>query len=357
MRRRWRQVAAIVTLGCVAGCDSPKPQATTTLDDGTVALSHAGLIDDSLHGILVAATPAIGDPRYMAVEGSTLWIADRSGDPFLHLIDVGADTVLESRGRSGEGPGDYGEVPQLTRRPGDTAAIWTYDARLRRLTREPRDASVDRRVIPMFGDDIEYAWALQWRDAAHLVGIGDLDTNRVILADSTGALISLVPNALLGPDSASVEARRAISSGYVLCVQPDGGRFAVLYLAAGQIDLYQPDGVHTAMAEVPFASDGQWVINKRGQLWFKVEWNYYVGCAGTSRFLYALFTGQRIDGPAGPQARQALHVHVFDWEGRRRAIWALDAPASTIAVSGDTVLFATGQDGVGVFRYRLPEVR
>jgi hypothetical protein len=30
-------------------------------------------------------------------------------------------------------------MPQLTLRPGDSLAIWAYDARLRRLTREPLD--------------------------------------------------------------------------------------------------------------------------------------------------------------------------------------------------------------------------
>lgn len=63
---------------------------------------------------------------------------------------------------------------------------------------------------------------------------------------------------------------------------------------------------------------------------------------------------QRIDGPAGPQARRALHIHVFDWQGKLRAVWALDRPASTIAVSGDSVLYATGQHGAGLYRYRLP---
>jgi hypothetical protein len=350
-------MGGVLALLMMTGCgDRPEADPVTTLPDGTMALSHADLITDSVRGDLVLSTERIGDPRFMTLVGTRLWISDRSGDPYLHVIDLVQDSLVESRGRSGEGPGDYGEVPQLTTRPGDTTAIWAYDASLRRLTREPADPQVARRIVQMFGDTVHGVYSMQWQNAGSLAGIGDIDTNRIILADSTGALASLVPNRLLGPDSVSIEARRAISSGYSMCVQPGGGGIAVLYLAAGQVDLYHRSGQHIAQAEVPFSSDGQWVINRRGELWFRVDWNYYVGCTGTDQFVYGLFTGQRIDGPAGPLARRAMHVHVFDWEGNRRAIWALDHPASTIAVSGDSMLFATGQDGTGLYRYTLPAI-
>ena len=364
MKRDWWSPAwgAGILIGALAGgtvsCGVREAGGTTeTLPDGTVALSHAALISDSLKGHLILATPVIGDPRFMAIAGRKLWISDRSGDPFLHLIDLATDSFLESRGRTGEGPGDFGEVPQLTMRPGDSNAVWAYDAGQLRLTRVTVERTVEPRVVRVFDTGVQHAYSLQWQTADQLVGIGDLDTNRIILADSAGVLRRLVPNALLGPDTASIEARRAISSGYSMCVQPNGGRVAVLYLAAGQVDLYRRSGEHIGKADVPFVSDGQWVINRRGKLWFRVEWNFYVGCSGTEKYLYGLFTGQRIDGPAGPVARRALHIHVFDWDGRRRAVWALDRPASAIVVSGDSVMYATGQDGVGLYRYPLPRVR
>jgi hypothetical protein len=324
------------------------------LPDGTVALSHATLITDSLRGDSLLSTAVIGDPRFMAITGSTLWVSDRSGDPYLHLIDIANDSFLESRGRTGEGPADYGEVPQLTIRPGDSTGVWAYDARFHRLTREPISRDEDAHVVPFFEGKLQSAYSLQWRDNRNLVGIGDMDTNRIILTDIAGDDMVLVPNALLGPDSASLDARRAISSGYSMCVQPGAGRTALLYLAAGQVDIYDASGEHLGRADVPFASDGEWVINRRGVLWFKVDWNYYVGCAATERFLFALFAGQRIDGPAGPGARRALHLHVFDWSGELRAVWALDRPVSVITVVGDTTMYASGQDGVGLYRFALP---
>lgn len=239
------RVAAWVSVGLVGlaalsfqGCESAKPTPRlTALADGTPAFSQAGLVTDTLGGQLLVDMPILGDPRYMAVVGSDLWIADRSGDPFLHMIDLRTDSLVFSRGRSGEGPGDFGATPRLSVRPGDDGAVWAYDLVLRRLTREPDDSAPDYRVIKAFGDQVESTYSLQWQAPNRFVGIGDMDTNRIMLADSTGELVAMVPNALMGPDSVPLVARRAISSGYVMCLQPGDGRIAILYLAGGQIDL------------------------------------------------------------------------------------------------------------------------
>lgn len=323
--------------------------------DGTVGLSHAHLPTLALVGAPVVMTQVIGDPRHMTVTGQELWISDRAGDPYLHIIDLSTDSLVLSRGSTGEGPGDFGEVPQLSVRPGDQGAVWAYDARLRRLTRVTSDTAPDYRVIRAFGDQVNHTWSLQWQRPDRLIGVGDMDTNRIMVADSSGLLVDMVSNPLLGPDSVSLEARRAASSGYVMCVQPAEGAIALLYLAGGQIDLYHPDGSHRGLARVPFPSDGDWVLDRRGRVWFGKDWYHYTGCAGSRRFLYALFAGHRTDGPGGPMTRAATHVHVFDWQGELVRILAVDQELSAIAVSGDSVLFGAGQELGGVYRYRLPE--
>ncbi len=109
-------LALVVVLAACGSGDHPPP--LTQLPDGTPAFSHAGLVTDSLTGHLIVATSVIGEPRYMAVSGSELWIADRSGDPYLHVVDLIRDSLVLSRGQDGEGPGDFAEVPQLSVRPG-----------------------------------------------------------------------------------------------------------------------------------------------------------------------------------------------------------------------------------------------
>ena len=343
-------------VACASSSDAPVAR-LDTLADGTIARSHRGLVSDTLVGSVIAAGDGVGDPRGLALVGSHLWIADRAGDPYLHVVDLTGTSSAVPRGARGEGPGDYAELPQLSVRQNDTSAVWAYDATLHRLTREPNDPREARRVMPTLEGVPVSAYSLQWQGRWRVVGIGDMDTNRIVIADSAGALSALVPSALLGPDSAGIAARRAISSGYAMCVQPAGGRIGVLYLAAGQVNLYEADGRSSGRADVPFPNEGEWVLDRRGEIWFRVTWNEYIGCAATERFLYGVYMGQRTDGPAGPVGRRGWHIHRFDWTGARTAVWRLDRPASAIAVLDDLVMYAIGQEGDGIVRYALPPER
>src|SRR5690606_22930912 len=127
----WAGLLCVLLLGC--GGESEFP--VTQLEDGSVEIDHSGLPQQNLQGELLVSTEIIGDPRYASVVGRQLWISDRAGDPWLHVIDLEADSIVISFGRTGEGPGDFSEVPQLSNRLHDSGGIWAYDARLRRLTR------------------------------------------------------------------------------------------------------------------------------------------------------------------------------------------------------------------------------
>jgi sugar lactone lactonase YvrE len=181
-----------------------------------------------------------------------------------------------------------------------------------------------------------------------------MDTNRLMFADTAGHLLAMVRSELLGPDSASIEARRAVSSAYVLCVVPTAQRIAMLFAGGGRIDIHDSTGRLLTRAKVPFPSNGEWGLNARKQIWFKDTWSHYLDCAGSARHLYALFAGHRTDGPGGGRMRAARHVHVFDWNGNLVQVLRLDHEMSTIATSGDTLLYATGQETQGIYRYRIP---
>jgi hypothetical protein len=323
------------------------------LDDGTPAISHAHLHAQFPDPHLLISDPIIGNPRHLAVQGNQLWIADRSGDPYLDVVDIASGKMIVSKGRHGEGPGDFRQVAQFTHRPGDDAGIWVYDDALKRLTRETSQSTDSLAVFHAPAEFVDIYSDL-WLGRNQLVGIGDMDSNRIVIADTSGKVLAVRKADLVGGDSIPILARRAASSGFRACGDALAKRFAVLYQLAGRIDIFDSTGSLVTRASVPFASNGDWAPSPRHDgLWPKADWYFYVDCDATSHYLYALFAGHRSDGPHGGRFFGARYVHVFDWEGQLVKVIGLRREMSTIAVSGDTILFAAGQNGDGVFEYRL----
>jgi hypothetical protein len=289
----------------------------------------------------------------MVVQDGVLWISDHSGDPYLHLVDLRDKRLIASRGRQGEGPGDFGEPPQFSLRPGDSTGVWAYDARLRRLTRESASINNGYRTLKGPGEQLESVWSYAWISGDRLVGTGDVDTNRLRFTDSAGRTLATVKSSLLGPDSVSLEARRSLSAAYFTCIDVSRGRIAIAYVTAGRIDIHDSLGAMVAHANVPFPSNGEFELGKRGRWTARTDWRYYADCTATGNHLYGLFAGHRTDGPGKGHTVAARYVHVFDWDGRLIRTFELDHEMSTIAVDGDTVLFAAGQETQGVYSYRL----
>ncbi len=90
-------------------------------------------------------------------------------------------------------------------------------------------------------------------------------------------------------------------------------------------------------------------------LWATADWFYYIDCAATGQYLYALFAGHRTDGPGGGLVRAARYVHVFDWQGRLVRVLGLDREVSAITVAADSLLYAVGQQTAGVYAFRPPD--
>ncbi len=349
-----RHCAGVLLMVLANGCGhQPSAWPLDRLADGTPAISHARLHPEYPDARLLLADTTLGEPWHLAVQGTQLWVADHSGNPYLHVVDIPSARIIFSTGRHGEGPGDFEATPQFTRRPGDAGAIWAYDDVLKRLVREAGHPTTDYVIDDppqQFVDVYSYLW-LGWD---RLVGVGDMDSNRVIIADTGGDRFAVHRADLLGPDSVPLLARRAASEGFVACSSPAMKRFAVLYMLGGRIDIFDSAGRVLAHARVPFATNGQWVMSPRhGTLWAQPDWMYYIDCDATPEYLYALFAGYRTDGPNGGRIRAARYVHILDWDGRLVRVIGLGHEMSAIAVSGDTLLFAAGQDGEGIFAYHL----
>ncbi len=318
---------------------------------GTRLIRDSGEVD--LVGALEVTAPIIGMPRHMATNGAFMWLYDRVGEPYFHLIDLSHHRIAVSYGRSGEGPGDFASVASLQVRPGDTSGVWAYDPQLRRLTQlTPNRNRVRGRTITVSGGRRPYD--LLWLDRDRLLGINDLDTNRFQVFDTSGNLLRTMSGPLLGSDSMPWQVRRGLSSAFVACVDPAGGRFAVLFVGAGRIDIHDTSGALVRHADVPFVSDGEFHRDRDGRYSFGTRWRYYADCAATTRYLYALFAGYRTDVPGASRDVAATHVQVFDWNGALRGEYHLDRPMGNIAVVGDTLLYAASMITPGVYRYRLP---
>ncbi len=359
---RWPRNAAtllrIVVSFCVsASCARPPDHDHDLPDPGNhfTALVYHGTTD-TLRGTILLSDPIIGRPSHLVLQGEHLWMSDRAGSPFIHLIDLRGRRIEYSEGKDGGGPGDFRVISSLSVRPGDTTAMWAFDEESRRLTRLVADSPGEHpRTFETPSGRIVYD--MQWISGSHLIAIGDLDTNRIIVGDTLGQTLHIVPDSLLGADSVSVEARRALSNGLLACTNPVTGILAIVFVGAGRIEIHDSSGALRALADVPFATSGSFGRDSDGRWHMRTPWRFYDGCAATATHLYALFSGTRDDIQSARIAPVSGHyIQIFDWGGALDGVWYLDRGVAAIAVSGDTALYAASAETSTVFEYRIPEI-
>ncbi|MBP7621908.1 MAG: hypothetical protein KA745_13140 [Gemmatimonadales bacterium] len=341
--RRWI-VILLLAAACTSAGDGP---ATETTPEGLQGFSTAALNPVMLTGEPFIGLPTLGTPRDMLAEGEWLWVSDRAGEPFLHLVHTTRQVEVATFGRKGEGPGDFGGFPQLSLRPGDSGGVWGYDERQFRMTRVTHDSIP--RVTTLRLEYPQIAFWGGWVGPTRIAQVGDFDTNRVMLVDTVGVLHAMHTVPLLGPDSVGIEARRNAATGITVCADPAGGRFTIAYVAAGRVELHDTAGSHQ-LAAVPFPSNGDFGRGKDGKWTLRTPWRYYAGCTATSTAVYALFAGHTDDG----HTIAARQVHRFAWDGTLLGVLQLDHPASVVAVSGDTLLYTGSAESDSIIRYRLP---
>lgn len=322
-------------------------------------LPHTTVNPVELTGTPLMSSVAIGRASKMIVQGQRLWVGDQMGDPFLHVVDIPSGGLRKSFARNGEGPGDFHSATQLSLRPGDTSGVWVFDYNLRRMTRvtERPDPRHPPTVITALGRGV--AHRMLWFGKDRVLFISQADTDRVMLADSLGRVIATVRGPLLGSSDIPMNTRAEDSNGMV-CARPDGSAFAIAYLNASRIDLFDAKGGLRGHANVPVpnVNEGDFYKDPRGVWHTPKPRRYYNECFATQNLLYTLFAGRLATaGPEGTHPWDAQFIHVFDWNGNLLAAYKLDQLAETFAVSGDSLLFAGGEAIEGIYRYSLPVLR
>lgn len=323
-------------------------------DSGPAELGAGAEVVTLLHGERLASDPVFGAPFWLLVTGHRLWVADSKGDPFLHVIKLATGEVERSLGRRGEGPGDFHSVMDLGASPGDSSGLWAFDVALGRLTYMTLDApGIPVRVVTPKAPRA-LPLKLRWLTEKTLVGLWIQDSARLVIYDSTGRVLRTRRFEVLGDSLIPFGKRRGLSTGSRFCMNPEGKGFGIMFTAAGRIDRYDSDGIEIPPFLVPFQSNGDFEQDSLGKWQAHHPREYYRDCATTPKHLYALFSGRLLTKfPEGP-GWEGVYVHVFDWDGRLRAVYRLDHGAQALAVVGDSVIYASANQTDTIYKYRLP---
>ena len=310
------------------------------------------VVVDSLRAELLARHPAIGLPTVIQPAKHLLWVADASGDPFLHLLDAVTGERIKSFGRSGEGPAEFvGPVWRIQVVTPDTAAVWVYDAGGDKFVWIDESATLSPASPTFKPRDVTYLWQAFWLDSLTIMNVTLSEDDHFLFFDRAGHRTETVPGALLGADSLPLAERQRATSASGICVHPDGFGFAQYYFAAGRLELYERDAGGPLLADVPYPSEPIFA-RVQGRIRFREERIHYVGCASSTDRLFLLYSGQPEEAETSSHGRE---IHLFDWEGRLVRVSHLDVFVGDLGIDEEGGwLYATSYLDAGVYRFRLP---
>lgn len=316
-------------------------------------------------GVLAAETVAsdeeIGWIVDLALAGDRIVGIDAMLDPSLHVFDRESLRRLASYGRSGDGPGEFKDPEQIvTGAATSPDEVWILDGFHQRLTRlslagMEAGAEVEPETLPMEGPNAgslvrapEGLWfAAGWIADGRVARYhADRSPDRTILG--------------FPPDAEAPGMTLAQAYESRIVVDPAGGRLAAATLLGGVLEIFGYDGAPLARAAVPDPFHPSWIqgTSRGGKAVMSAgeETRYgFTDLAATRRYLYGLFSGERVLREGSPWATH--EVQVYTWDGAHVTSLELDRRAQSIIVdASDTWLYATGPDPVPwVGRYPLPE--
>lgn len=297
---------------------------------------HDGLRPTRVHGELLGGDPVVGKPGRVLNVGGSLWVLDFARDPFMHVFRSADGSLARSLARSGQGPGELTEPLNLSGRSGDTSGVWAFDPMQRRVTRFDAVSDSGRKTVTIRLDVTEMVERAYWADAGTIVGVTGSDTARFILFDTAGQVIERRAGPLLGGDTIPLAERARSTRAMDLCARPSGDGFAITYVGASRVDLFDGAARHRRAAKVPFAGEPVFLRDEAtGRIRPSHPIAWYLSCAANDRYVYALFAGYRQEpGAPPPESCVGTFVHVFDWTGELVRVLALDVPVDAITVNG-----------------------
>ena len=343
---------------------SPGERAIELANSDAPVLAHENLAVDvtPLTGSVFSASTRFARLSEIVVAGERLWVADRQGSPFFHVLDTASGMVIRSLGRKGEGPGEFIDVVAMSVADHATSSILAYDWRELRLTvLDPTTLSSPEaeaiRIIQLNLPPMQAIWYYAFGHGRILAFSREPTTGLGIL-DAEGRPVGKQPYRYPGDSTIPARAWDEAVNGAGVCIRPDGEGFAVPYPSAGRISLYDRDARLVGNVRAPYPTEERFAHDPaRGGIAHLPHRVYYGDCTFSDRELFALFNGHlrsRTHGHAAPGSR---FVHVFDLEGNLRRVFELDRPPSSIAVNRTgTTLFTGSFEDAMVYRYRIPGI-
>ncbi len=356
--RTWRgQGVAVLLLLALCSCEQKVDHDPTS--KAVVPEVQAAPAKAMVPGEVFASGDYLGRPMLVEVSGGNLWVADFSGDPWVHLFDIASGARKASVGRKGQGPGEYQSVLGFFRDPRSPGGLWVFDANGGRLT-SLRDGRASVEVGATVRLPASGGFPLLVTKAGDgFIALAPDSTVAWVRFGPDGSVLGKTAGTMLGHDSVPAAARLQHSQTVHVCSRPGGERFAVVYYGAGRVEIRGADGaLHTAAA-VPFPSEPEFKISQRtGLLTWTRTTSRYSSCAGTIHRLYALYAGkddrQLPDRTRPVGSDEGAEVHVFDWDGKFLESYQLSEEIVALAVSqDDSVLYGVSAQRAQVYRFPL----
>ena len=342
-------LACLCTLA--AACDGRHHgarAATPQAAPATVRLTGRVLLEDEL----------LGQPQALAAVGEHLVVLDAHNSPAVHILRRDDGRRVFAFGRDGSGPGEFRHPRSVDLDPARTNRVWIYDSQLLRFT--PVDLQRDTVAVAEGAITLhsnELPMQPVWAGGSVLLSTGLFSAGRLARFDVAGDLIGTAGT--LPPDENAPA--NVVQHAYTgtLVARPDRSRFALLNRHADRVEIFDAAGATLRIASGPVGFRPVYETHSRGSVPFMATGEDlrfgYISGAATDGALFALYSGRARRELPG-YAFYGTWVHVFDWSGRLRQVFKLDA--YVIGLSADPAgkaLYATRlYPSPAVLAYELP---
>jgi hypothetical protein len=312
---------------------------------------------ERLHGEVIQKDEILGTPTDIAVVGEYLVVLDASNSPAVHVFRLGDGARYRSFGEKGSGPLEFRDPRSLDPVAG-RAEFWIFDGRLQRLTHVDLGGgtiTVGDRSVLLRSDQAPFTAV--WTGDGSILSSGLFSAGRLARFDGTGrrtGTLGRVPRHARGMTT-------VVQHAYMgtLIARPDRRRFALLARHADRVEFFGRDGHPLETVAGPSGFLPVYKVRYRAGMPSMVGGEDlrfgYIAASATSRALYGLYSGRtRAELPGG--AHYGTFVHEYDWDGKLRRVFKLDAYAIGIAVDpeGKTLYVSRLYPTPAILRYSLP---
>jgi TolB-like 6-blade propeller-like len=236
--------------------------------------------------------------------------------------------------------------------------VWIYDGRLQRLVKidlRNKTALVGGEAVNLRSNHALLS-AVWMRDGS-ILSSGLFPRGRLARFNQDGRLSEMLGRVPTGAKGPAAVIQHAYSG--TLVARPDRKRFALLNRHADRMEIFGGDGHPLRTVTGPAGFLPVYAVRWRAGLQVMASGRDlrfgYIAASATQRAVYGLYSGRsRAELPGG--ANYGTFVHEYDWEGRLRRVFKLDAYAIGIAVDpeGSTLYASRLYPTPAILRYRLP---